>query len=312
MEIAGGVHRIDTDYFGRTNSLYLLCGTERTLLIDTGVVTTPRDDLLPYMAEHGITADVDVVLCTHADLDHTGGNRSIGEIFPSSVSICHEHDQPWIDDVDRLIDERYDEYAAFGMPEDPDAMDFLRTIAASRPTAITMRGGERVRLGPDWSVELVHVPGHSHGHLAVWDSRSGSAIVGDAVLGDGLYLTTGEPAFPPTYRDVDSYRASIERIAELGASRLLTSHYPTMDGQRVDAFLRESAAFVDRLDELVRAALAAAGRPLALVDVIDRVAGAAGPWVGDAVPPLKFPVLGHLEACEVARRHRPDEELAER
>lgn len=295
MAASNGIHRIDTDFYGRTNSLYLLEGEGKTVLIDTGVGSTPGDYLAPYLSEHAPKATIDVVLNTHADLDHVGGNKAVAEMFPDSVQMCHELDQEWIDDFDRLIDERYDEYAALGMAEAPETKDFLRSIVGSKATDSALKGGEHIALGGDWTVEILHAPGHSHGHISVWDPRSRSLIIGDAVLSDGLYMTDGSPAFPPTYRYVDEYVATIDRFIEMAPDSLLSSHYPSMSGADAMAFLQGSRAYVDRTEAAVVEALFSSDGPLSLRALIEATSPRLGPWGPDAALSLKFPLLGHLE-----------------
>jgi glyoxylase-like metal-dependent hydrolase (beta-lactamase superfamily II) len=63
------------------------------------------------------------------------------------------------------------------------------------PIDFGLRGGETFRLGPEWRVEIMHLPGHSLGHLGVWDPRSGVAIITDAVLETGIYDRAGNRSF---------------------------------------------------------------------------------------------------------------------
>jgi glyoxylase-like metal-dependent hydrolase (beta-lactamase superfamily II) len=302
MTMPAGIERIDTDFFGRTNSLYLLRGEKAVALVDTGIASTPADYLAPYLRESAPGCTIDFVVNTHADLDHVGGNRAVAEMFPASKQICHELDREWIDDFDRLIEERYDEYAALGMPESPETKDFLRTITGSKPTDMAIRGGEALDLSDGWAVEILHTPGHSHGHVALWDGRSRSLVIGDAVLSDGLYMTDGSPAFPPTYRYVKDYIATINRFIALAPETLFTSHYPTMTGDAAMSFLTGSLDFTARAAAAVEQALASASGPLTLQEVIVATSPALGPWGPDAALSLKFPLLGHLEDLEAEGR----------
>lgn len=295
MAAMNGIHRIDTDFYGRTNSLYLLEGHGKTVLIDTGVGSTPGEYLAPYLSEHAPKASIDIVLNTHADLDHVGGNKAVGEMFPNSVQMCHELDQEWIDDFDRMIDERYDEYAVLGMAETPETKDFLRSIVGAKATDAALKGGESLELAPDWAIEVLHAPGHSHGHIAVWDPRSRSLIIGDAVLSDGLYMTDGSPAFPPTYRYVDDYVATIDHFISIAPDHLLSSHYPSLSGADAMTFLEGSRKYVDRTETAVRTALATSNEPLSLRALIEATAPSLGPWGSDAALSLKYPLLGHVE-----------------
>ena len=53
MEVAPGIHRIESVLGPRPFSQYLLRG-ERTLLVDTGVKETPGEVILPWLASAGI------------------------------------------------------------------------------------------------------------------------------------------------------------------------------------------------------------------------------------------------------------------
>ena len=295
MDVAGGIHRIDTDFYGRVNSLFLLVGDSKTMLIDTGVGSTPGEYLVPYLRENQIDAPIDYVVNTHADLDHVGGNAAVAELFPDSAQICHALDQAWIDNTDALIEERYDEYAELGIGETVETKAFLKDITGAKDTDTIVSGGERFALSDDWQVEILHTPGHSWGHIAVWDERSSTLIIGDAVLSDGLYMADGSPAFPPTYRYVDDYVATIDKLAALDAQVLLCSHYPTMRGDEVAAFFDGSRAYVDRVDQAVSSVLSASDEPMSLRSIIAATSPELGPWGEDAALSLKFPILGHLE-----------------
>ncbi len=53
MEIAPGIHRIETPLGDRFVCLYLLVGSEHALLLDTGVDSTPAEYLAPYLDQIG-------------------------------------------------------------------------------------------------------------------------------------------------------------------------------------------------------------------------------------------------------------------
>ncbi len=76
-EVAGGIHRIESDLGPRFVCQYALFGKERTLLVDTGLASTPAEAIGPYLEGIGSSLKaVDHVLITHADVDHCGGNRA--------------------------------------------------------------------------------------------------------------------------------------------------------------------------------------------------------------------------------------------
>jgi hypothetical protein len=129
--------------------------------------------------------------------------------------------------------------------------------------------------------------------------------VSDAVLSDAVRTADGEAAFPPTYRHVAPYRATIDALARLDPAWLLTAHYPTMAGDDGRDFLDTSAQYTDRLEAAVRTALT--GRARTLREILPEINPIAGDWPAEGTEgALAFPVVGHLEDLHgrgLLRRH---------
>lgn len=256
MKVAPGIHRIESVLGPRPFSQYLLRG-ERSLLVDTGVAETPEKAILPYLDSIGLVPeDLDFVLVTHADVDHFGGNDAIRRAAPRAVLCAHAADVPWIEDRERILRERYGWYAVEGVDYSPDVKEWLRdAMGPDVPVNLRLSGGEVFRLGPSLSVEVLHLPGHTPGHLGLWDAASRTAIITDAVLGAGLYDMEGNIISPPPYFDVAAYEHSVRLLRSLSPERLLTAHYAVMEGEEAARFLEESAAFVERSRQAVAEAL---------------------------------------------------------
>ena len=248
-EVAPGTYRIESILGPRPFAQYLL-REERSLLVDTGIASTPDEVILPAFHELGLDpTNLDFVLNTHADVDHFGGNAAIRAAAPRAIFCAHVADCEWIGDRERILRERYGWYAAHGPDADYDAdtKDWLRNaLGPDVPTDLHLVGGEVFRLGPDLSVEVLHLPGHSPGHIGLWDPASRSAIITDATLGAGLLNNEGEVIHPPPYMLLEEYEATVRRLQALAPKRLLTAHYAVMEGVEVERFLSESLAFVDR------------------------------------------------------------------
>lgn len=297
MEIASGMFKIESDFYGRMNNLHLLVGDGAVLLVDTGVTETIVSSLVPALARLGVKR-IDYIVNTHADLDHCGGNGAVAELFPGAVLVCQQDDQAWINDFTSLVEQRYDEYAVLGMPETQETKQFLFDITASAAVTRTFADVLPIDLGGGWIVELRHAPGHSPGHLCVWDPRSAVSIIGDAVLLDGLYMADGAPAFPPTYRYVRSYEETIAKIRSWGPAALATAHYPDpTEPAHVTAFLDTTQRFVQDCRSRLLDALDTS-EPKTLRALIDETGPQLGPWDAEATNSLKFPILGHLEELE--------------
>jgi glyoxylase-like metal-dependent hydrolase (beta-lactamase superfamily II) len=258
MEVAPGIHRIESDLGPRFMCQFLLRGEERAVLVDTGLRATPEEVLVPHLEGIGCPPEqLDLVVITHADVDHCGGNRALRARAPRASFACHELDRRWIESNRAMLAENYSWYEAygFGLPEDMKQW-ILAELGGDSPIDIGLRGGETLRLGPGWRVELVHLPGHTPGHLGIWDPRSRTALIVDAVLERGIYDRAGTLLIPPRYYDAQAYRATIERVRSLQPELLLTAHFPVMDRAEAAAFLDRSLAFVDELETAVRDAVA--------------------------------------------------------
>ncbi len=249
QEVAPGIFRIESILGPRPFAQYLL-RDERSLLVDTGIVSTPAEVILPAFGELGLDpADLDYILISHADVDHFGGNAAMRDAAPRATVCAHVADCEWIGDRERILGERYGWYAAHGPDADYDAdtKDWLRNaLGADVPVDLHLVGGEVFRLGPRLSVEVLHLPGHSMGHIGLWDPASRSAIITDAALGAGLLNNEGEVIHPPPYVFLKEYEATVRQLQRLAPRRLLTAHYAVMEGAEVERFLSESLAFVDR------------------------------------------------------------------
>lgn len=298
MEIAAGIHRIEAPLGDRYVALYLLVGERASMLVDTGVTDSMTQVAVPYAAQLGLDPDrLRYLVCTHSDFDHLGGNQAALDAFPQALLVCHVLDRPMVEDLDALITHRYGEFLAeHGYDDtDEDAKAYIRQVSAPAPVDLAVTGGERVRLSPDWDVELIHTPGHSWGSLSVWDPRSRTMIAGDAVLGDGLMTRDGRPAFPPTYRYVQTYRATIDRLGNLPIATLATAHYPLYRGAQVAEFLALSRSYTDNVESAILQVLTDSPNGATALQIIDRGRRGLGPWPEPAAQSLMYPIIGHLE-----------------
>jgi glyoxylase-like metal-dependent hydrolase (beta-lactamase superfamily II) len=286
MEVAPGIHRIEGDLGERYVCQYLLVGQERTLLVDTGLRDMPTTVVAPYVESLGRDlADVDDVLISHGDVDHCGGNRSLRALAPAARLWCGEADRAWIESNAAMLAGNYRWYETYGFGPSADDIAFLEhELGGDAPVDVGLRGGETLRLGPDWRVEVLALPGHTPGHLGLWDPRSRAAIIIDAVLSDGVYDRAGTRLIPPRYYSARDYEATIRRVRALDPALLLTAHYDVMERAAAREFLDRSLAFVGAIRDAVRA-----GTTTDLWPLTQAVDAAVGP----------FPAFTHELAASV-------------
>lgn len=300
MEVAPGIHRIESVLGPRPFSQYLLAD-ELSLLVDTGVKETPAEVILPFLAGR----QPDLVLNSHADVDHFGGNAAIKEAAPRALFLAHELDVPWIESADAIMRERYGWYAGHGLAYEPDVFAWLRdAMGPDTPIDLHLRAGERIRLGPRLTVEVLHLPGHTPGHVGLWDPSSRTAIVLDAVMGRGLLDMDGNVIHPPPYFDVAGYLGAARTLQALAPHRLLTAHYDVMEGEQVTRFLADTVAFVEDAGRIAESALREAGE-LTLPQVLELGDAELGPFT--SMPnELAGSLRAHLQ--ELARQGRAQED----
>lgn len=306
VEVAPGIHRIDTPLGERYASLYLVVGDDAVLLYDTGVDGTIPAYVVPALARIDRTAgEVSTVVVSHCDVDHFGGVADARNAFPNARIIAGAADLPLIEDYDRYVAERARGFLGdYGWDEDPEVLDWCRAVTREAPIDGAAEDGDRIDLGGR-IVEILAVPGHSHGHVAVDVPDANAVLVGDAVLAASVDLADGTPAFPPTYRYVEDYFSTVSQLEQLDRELLLTAHYPTARGDDARAFLTRSRDFAVRLEELVVDALAAAPHGLTFAELLADLNPRAGDWPTTGTKgALAFPVAGHLERLVEAGRAR--------
>ena len=298
-EIRPGLHRIPAPLEQRFVALYLLVGETAALLVDTGVRSSITDTLLPYLDRIGVDrARLRWAINTHCDYDHTGGNGALKQALPELQLMAHRADVPLIEDVQRLIDERYGEFRhSDGFDDPPETTQYLRSVSDLVPVDRALDGGEEFDLGGR-RVRVLHVPGHSPGHLAVHDPANRAVMIGDATLGESVLYADGSPAFPPTYRDTDPYLQSLRHFRELEPELLLTAHYPVYEGPGVADFLDASEAYTERIDLIMLDVINTVGRPATTLELVRAAGDRLGPWPAGPLDYSIFPVTGNLERLQ--------------
>jgi glyoxylase-like metal-dependent hydrolase (beta-lactamase superfamily II) len=204
-------------------------------------------------------------------------------------------DIPHVSSPDALIAGRYRAYGELhGIGPDAGALSWMRRESGG-PVRIDVgwSGGELLELGPDWRVRILHVPGHSIGHLAVYDERSGALFSGDCLQGSVYLGLDGTPKLCPTYTHVDDYLATASLIESLAPRELHGCHWPAAHGPEVAAFIAETRDYVEQVDGLVRACLAEALTLNELIACVNRRLDA--PWPEEIAPELVYSLHGHVE-----------------
>jgi len=224
--VADDVHRLvepHVDDLLRCN-VWLLRGRDRDLLVDTGMGVAPIAPVVSTLTRRPI-----VCVLTHTHSDHVGGwwefdDRRIHELEADVL-----HPDRFSPDLGSLISADWPlaevEYLrSVGFTVNPLMVDAVPAEGfdfgtwSLRPGAATalLRDGATIDLG-DRRFEVLHVPGHTAGSIALWEESTGVLLTGDMVY-DGPLLDRLEGS------DVDDYAASMRRLRNLPISVALPGH----------------------------------------------------------------------------------------
>jgi len=297
-EVLPGVYEIDTPLGGRLSTLYLIVGRDRSVLFDAGVDGAIPEHVVPFAAALGLPLNaIEMVVISHCDVDHFGGIQDAHDFLPAARVLAHELDADAMEAYDVYEQTRGRSFRTmYGFDEGDDG--WARSVVREGRVDRRLTGDERIDLG-DRTLHVLHLPGHSRGHLSVLDPANSLIIVGDAILGTAVPFATGEPAFPPTYRHERPYLDSIERVRALQVKTVATAHYGSFHGKQVAGFLDASRAFALDLRERVLEAVHAAASGLDLEELARQLDPEVGAWPkGRSVAALASPIAAHLEQLE--------------
>jgi glyoxylase-like metal-dependent hydrolase (beta-lactamase superfamily II) len=171
-------------------------------------------------------ANVRLVACTHAHVDHYGEAATIVQRTgaPLWMHPNHAHLTCAVDDPQAALERRLEIARAAGVPEEP-----LRRWAERQPGGSYIAGvvePERdlvdgVTIDTDLGTwEAIETPGHAPSHVCLWQPERRVLISGDHLLGRvSLYYDFGFTPDP-----VGEFLASLDRVAVLDARLCLSGH----------------------------------------------------------------------------------------
>ena len=170
------------------NCTLLWCSATRR-----GAVVDPGGDL-PRIheaaAERGVT--IERILVTHGHIDHAGGVALLADELGVPVEGPQREDAFWIEGMPQ-------QSRMFGFPD-------VRSFVPDR----WLEHGDQVHVG-DETLEVLHCPGHTPGHLVYFSPSARLALVGDVLFKGSV----GRTDFPRG--DFDTLLVSIrERLWPLG------------------------------------------------------------------------------------------------
>lgn len=163
--------------------MHLLIGPQKAMLIDTGFGIGDLKALVDRLTG-GMPV---IVVNTHSHGDHTLGNSYFEKVY------IHEYDA----DVLRRPVTPESRARFLTAKDDPEYPFTEADLAPIRPYEIVaVPDGYTFDLGNDYTVELIHIPGHAPGGCGYIDKQSRILFSGDAILSTPIIIT-GMPGKGP-------------------------------------------------------------------------------------------------------------------
>ena len=309
-ELAPGIHRVETVEDNKLHGYHVLESPTGPVLVDPGYVDAPTTVYRPFLEEHGWSLeDVSLAIVTHSDADHFGGNHDLRSHNPDVPIAAHIADVPLVESVDRIMDDRYSMFEDdHGITYGDDVIDWLtKMMGPDEPVNVGLRGGETLRVR-DRTLEVLHTPGHTKGHLMLYDRANDVVIGADGFFGRGLFDVDGQYLQPPPYYLYPEYENTTKLVESLDPDVLSFTHYEVLRGDDIDDFVAETLDFVAEIETLARHV--AADGPVTLSQAIDRVVAERGDFGLNL--DLAFPLSAHfgdLVERGVLERTRTDDGL---
>lgn len=212
-----------------STSCYLIVGEKKALLFDTAY---GYEDINPIIRE--ITDLPLIVVDSHGDPDHALGNYWFDEVYIHELDLgkLFRNDNP---DIKRkAIDYRLQK-----LPELKGAIDEEAYLASTIKNVDYrfIQAGDVFDLGGK-SLEVIHLPGHSYGCIALLDQKNGDLFSGDMITKHNIWYFLPNDEQAPFSLAAAAYDKLLKRKEEIG--NIYPAHGPAPIQSEVIEQLREA------------------------------------------------------------------------
>ena len=207
------VEEIDNDTFAiseykhwEETHCFLLCGTEKAILIDTGLGVANIEKVVANLTTLPV-----MVVTTHVHWDHIGGHKYFDNIA------VHKAEQEWLSNqfpIPLQVVKQNFVCRPCDFPKDFVIDDYQ--IYKGIPN-IVFEDGQFFDLG-NRQLTVIHTPGHSPGHCCFYEADRQYLYSGDLIYKGCL------DAFYPTTNPQQFFR-SVKKIKNLKIERVLPAHH---------------------------------------------------------------------------------------
>ncbi len=193
---AAGVFAIYEPHQSEETIGYLITGTNRALLFDTGMGISDIKKVTEELTKLPV-----VVLNSHTHDDHVGGNWQFSTVYGMDTDFTRQNAKGSREDAQAEITP---DQICGALPKGFDAKSY-----STRPWKITafLHDGDKIELG-DRTIEVIATPGHTPDAISLLDRANGLLFTGDTYYPAPIWLYRPET-------DFKAYAASISKLNAL-------------------------------------------------------------------------------------------------
>ena len=206
-------------------NIWHIRGRDRDLLIDSGFGIVPLRRHIPFLSARALLAVGSHTHCDHIGAHHEFEHRAI---HVDEAEILAHPTKPTTVVEDWYVNDDMFENAR------PEWFDPASYEVRPAPATQLMKHGDVIDLG-DKAFEVVHLPGHSPGCVALWEAASGTFFTGD-VVHNGDH---GIGQLQLYHSNQTDYVHSVESILDWPVNVVHAGHFESFDRARYQAILKE-------------------------------------------------------------------------
>lgn len=191
MKIDAGIEMLEipAEIGGTQTLIYptLIWSDSTTILVDAGFPGQVPEFRRSITKAGAFFDKIDKIIITHHDRDHIGSLRAIlSELSHKALVLVHEEEKAYIEGsippfkatlADALDSPYPPEMKATFLPQKFDYLDYAVTVDK------VVQDGETLPFCG--GIEVIHVPGHTLGHICLYIRQSKTLVAGDAFSAEG-------------------------------------------------------------------------------------------------------------------------------
>jgi len=233
---------------------YVIKAPRRTLIIDTGMNREEcRGAMSAGLEEIGIDLNKTDFFLTHMHADHSGLVSSLAT--DTSRVYIGQADALLVGSIDYAHWEKQMDFArGHGFPEDElqlaiSAHPGYRYSSKGISNLHISKDGDAVNVG-DYLFECIETPGHTAGHLCLYEPDKKILISGDHILFD---ITPNISQWNEGQKPLSDYLASLDKVYDLDVELVLPGHrgFSGNHRQRIDELKRHHRERADEAFSIV-------------------------------------------------------------